>query len=171
MIVLRGIQKTIDGIAELSGVAGWLLVLYCMCFGVTDVFLRYWLNQPSLWIGTTIQAAMVLMACVGGVYAVKHDAFVKLDIFYANRSRRVQAVLDVITASFTFLFLYVLIVEGIEAAQLAYMLNQTTPTAVPIPLGPIKSAIPIAAVLVLVVVLKKFVHDLYVIVTGRPWAP
>ena len=137
MRVLRGIQRSIDGIAEISGVAGWLLVLYCMSFGVTDVFLRYSLNQPSLWIGTTIQAAMVLMACVGGVYAVKHEAFVKLDILYASRSRRVKAVLDVMTASFTFLFLYVLITSGIDAAALSYRLNHKTPTAVPNPLGPI----------------------------------
>ena len=35
---------------------------------------------------------LVLMACVGGAYAYKHDAFVKLDVFYAHASRRRKAI-------------------------------------------------------------------------------
>lgn len=167
MVLLRGMEWVIDGIAELAGRLGWLLILYCMLFGVTDVFLRYSLNQPSQWIGTTMQAAMVLMACVGGAYAFKHDAFVKLDIFYANASKRTQAVLDVLTASFTFLFLYVLITRGMDAAALSYRLNQTTPTAVPIPLGPVKSAIPLGAAVVMVLVIRNFIRDIHVVITGR----
>lgn len=167
MAILRGLGRLIDGLSEFAGMIGWLLILYCMVFGVTDVFLRYWLNQPSLWIGTTIQATMVLMACVGGVYALKHDAFVKLDIFYANASTRSKAILDVLTAGFTFMFLYVLITRGFDAAALSFRLNQMTPTAVPIPLGPIKSAIPIGAIVVLLLVIKKFIRDLHVIFAGH----
>lgn len=163
MALMRGIDRLIGGISELAGMIGWLLILYCMIFGVTDVFLRYALNQPSMWIGTTMQAAMVLMACVGGVYAYQQDAFVKLDIFYANASRRRRAVLDVLTAGFAFVFLYMLITRGYDAAALSYRLNQTTPTAIPIPLGPIKSAIPLTASVVLLLVIRNFVRDLRII--------
>jgi TRAP-type mannitol/chloroaromatic compound transport system permease small subunit len=166
MKLLRGIDWLIDGIAELMGRVGWLLLLYCMIFGVSDVFLRYALNMPSQWIGTTMQAAMVLIACMGGAYALKYDAFVKLDLFYARASRRQKAVLDVLTAGFSFLFLYVLIWKGIDAATLSYRLNQVTPTAVPIPLGPIKSAIPLGATVVMVMVIRQFVRDIHTIITG-----
>ena len=74
-------EKVIDFIAEAMGRVGWVLLLYLMIFGVSDVFLRYVLNAPSLWISTTLQIAMVLMACVGGVYALNDDNFVKLDLF------------------------------------------------------------------------------------------
>ena len=80
------IEKAIDLIAELMGRIGWLLILYLMIFGVTDVFLRYVLNSPSLWISSTLQVAMVLLACVGGIYSLNDNAFVKLDLFYANFS-------------------------------------------------------------------------------------
>lgn len=165
MIVLRGIERTIDAVAEVAGWFGWLLVLYCMVLGVTDVFLRYAMNQPSLWIGTTLQAAMVLMACVGGAYAIKYDAFVKLDVFYANASKRKQAILDILTSVFSFMFLYVLITRGIDAAQLSLRLGQVTPTAVPIPLYPIKAAIPLGAALVLIMLIRKLVHDVIIVVT------
>lgn len=54
MRLLSGLGRILDGIAEAMGGAGMLLILYCMSFGVSDVFMRYVLNAPSLWIGTTI---------------------------------------------------------------------------------------------------------------------
>ena len=154
------IQKIIDIVCEVMGKIGWLLVLYCMIFGVSDVFFRYILNSPSLWIATTLQVAMVLMACMGGAYALNHDAFVKLDLFYARFSKKKKAVCDILTVPFSFLFLGVLVWKGWEAAMLSLKLKQVTPTSVPIPLYPIKILIPIAGFIVLLVVLKKLVNDI-----------
>ncbi len=159
MKLWQKIEKLIDVVIDTLGVFGWILVLYCMLSGVSDVFLRYLLNMPSLWIGTTIQAAMVLMACVGGGYALNRDAFVKLDLFYVNFSRKKKAVCDIITMVYTFMFLSVLIVKGYDAAKLSIMLKQVTPTGVPIPIYPIKTFIPFAGIFTLFVVIKKFVRD------------
>lgn len=154
------IEKTIDFIAEMMGRFGWLLIIYLMIFGVTDVFLRYVMNSPSLWISTTLQVAMVLLACVGGVYALNDNAFVKLDLFYANFSPKKKAVCDLITVVFTLLFLGVLVWKGYEAAKLSVMLNQHTPTSVPIPIYPLKAFFPITGLIMLLVVLKKVVKDI-----------
>jgi len=157
---MRALDWITHAISEIMGRVGWFLILYCMVFGVTDVFMRYALNAPSQWIGTTLQAAMVLLACAGGVYALQHDSFVKLDLFYANASTRKQALLDVLTAPFAILFLVVLIWKGYEAASLSLMLNQHTPTSIPIPIYPIKFAIPVAGGLVLLVYVKHLIRNL-----------
>lgn len=161
------IEKVIDLISELFGRIGWLLLLYCMVFGVTDVFLRYVLDSPSLWIATTLQVAMVLMACVGGVYALNDEAFVKLDLFYANFSDRKKAICDIITVVFTFMFLVVLVWKGSQAAMMSIKLKQVTPTSIPIPIYPIKVFIPIAGVVMLLVVLKKLVNDIITVISGK----
>lgn len=163
MRVWKGLGKSIDFLAESMGVIGGLLVLYCMLFGVADVFLRYALNSASLWISPTIQAAMVLIAGVGGVYALKHDSFVRLDVIYAALSRRTRVVCDLITSVFTFLFLGALIWKGWDAAMLSVRLDQHTPTAIPIPIYPIKIFIPLTAAIVLLVVLKQLVQGVAVI--------
>lgn len=168
MKLLSGFGRVIDLIAELAGRVGWVLVLYCMIFGVSDVFLRYALNAPSQWIGTTIQAAMVLIACVGGPYALRHGAFVKLDMFYARAKTRTRALLDVVTAPFALLFLSVLIWKGWGAAMISMKIKQVTPTAIAIPIYPVKIAIPIAAALVLLIVLKQLLRDLRTVFTGGP---
>lgn len=162
-MLMRGLEWITHAISEVMGRFGWFLVLYCMVFGVSDVFLRYALNAPSQWIGTTLQAAMVLLACAGGVYALQHDSFVKLDLFYANASTRSKAILDVLTAPFAVLFLGALIWKGYEAASLSLMLNQHTPTSIPIPIYPIKFAIPVSGALVLLIVIKHFIRDLKII--------
>lgn len=158
------VEKSIDVIAEFCGRIGWILILYCMCFGVADVFLRYVLNSPSLWIATTIQFAMVMIACVGGVYALNSDAFVKLDLFYANFSAKKKAFCDIVTVSYTLMFLSVLIWKGYDAAVLSVKFKQVTPTSVPIPIYPLKILIPISAVIMLLVVVRKLVNDVRTIV-------
>ncbi len=154
------IEKTIDFIAEMMGRIGWLLIIYLMVFGVTDVFLRYVLNAPSLWISTTLQVAMVLLACVGGIYALNDNAFVKLDLFYANFSPKAKAVCDIITVVFALLFLGVLIWKGYQAAMMSIKLNQHTPTSVPIPIYPLKIFFPITGVIMMLIVIKKLVNDI-----------
>ena len=165
--MLHWYARGVDAMSEFLGWIGWILILYCMSFGVTDVFMRYVLNAPSMWIGTSIQAAMVLIACVGGAYALKHGAFVKLDLFYAGASTRTKAILDILTVPFTFLFLWALIKWGIDSALLSIKLKQVTPTGVPIPIYPIKSAIPLAGIAVLLVVIKQLAIDIRTIVTGQ----
>ncbi len=167
MNVWNAVERGIDFIAEAMGRVGWVLILYCTFFGVTDVFLRYVLNSPSLWISTTLQYAMVLLACVGGIYSLNDNAFVKLDLFYANFSAKKKAACDIITVVFTFLFLVVLVWKGYEAAKLSIMLNQVTPTSIPIPIYPLKVFFPITGAIMLLVVIKKLVHDIKILVSDE----
>ena len=51
-------------------------------------------HMVGLWI-----FRVVLLACVGGVYALRYDSFVKLDLFYANASTRKKAILDLMNGS------------------------------------------------------------------------
>ncbi|MEQ6887752.1 TRAP transporter small permease [Halomonas sp. CS7] len=165
-MISKAFDKIINVIAETMGLIGSLLILYCMIFGVTDVFLRYVLNSASQWIGATIQAAMVLIACMGGAYALKHGSFIKLDLFYEKFSARKKAICDIITSSLTFAFLGVLIWKGTDAALMSIKFNQTTPTAIPIPIYPVKTVIPLAACVVLLIVIQQFVQDVKTVIKG-----
>ncbi|SFD90125.1 TRAP-type mannitol/chloroaromatic compound transport system, small permease component [Lentibacillus persicus] len=167
MKVWGNVERTIDSISEWLGRIGWLIILYALFFGVFDVIMRYFFNEPSLWISTTIQYGMVLLACVSGAYSLNTDSFVKVDLFYEKFSTRKKAICDIITFAFAFLYLYVLITKGIETASASFATRETTPTAVPIPLYHLKAAIPIGAFCVLLVVIKKFVRDIQTVIGDR----
>ncbi|WP_028308986.1 TRAP transporter small permease subunit [Desulfitibacter alkalitolerans] len=164
MKVWSKVEQTIDFISEVLGKFSWLLILYCMIFGLTDVILRYAFNQPSLWISVTVQYAMVLLACSAGAYALNNDAFVKLDLFYARFSPKTKAICDIITFFIAFLYLYVLVTKGIQAAKISFFLKQVTPTAIPIPLYHLKAFIPVGAFCVLLVAIKKLVIDIQTVI-------
>ena len=166
MGVWTKIERLIDSLAELLGRIGWLIVIYSLVFGLTDVILRYFLNRPSLWISVTVQYAMVLLACVSGAYALKNDAFVKLDLFYVRFPPRIKAICDILTFSFTLLYLSVLIWKGMEAAAHSIAIRQVTPTAIPIPLYHLKSFIPVGAFFTLLVAIKKLVQDFQILIKG-----
>ncbi len=153
-------SRLLDRVTNWMGWIGVILILYCMTFSLTDVFLRYVMNSPSLWIGTTLQAALVLLACMAGAYAYVHGDFIKLDLFYANFSTRTKAFCDVITAVFTFMFLIVLIWKGWQSAMISIKLQQVTPTAIRIPIYPIKTIIPLSAIVMLLLVIRQFFRDL-----------
>lgn len=160
------VERGIDFIVEVMGRIGWFLILFCMIFGFTDVILRYFFNAPTLWIGPALQVAMVLMACMGGAYALNHDAFVKLDLFYARFSPRKKAICDILTAVITGFYIYVLITKGIDAAMLSLKLKQVTPTVIPMPLYLIRPFIPFAGFIVMLVVIKKLVRDIRTVIYG-----
>jgi TRAP-type mannitol/chloroaromatic compound transport system permease small subunit len=152
-------ELTVDFISEWLGRIGWLIILYALVFGLYDVIARYFFNHPSLWISITIQYAMVLLACVSGAYALNSGTFIKVDLFYEKFSPRTKAICDIITFAFAFLYLYVLITKGIEAALASFARKEMTPTAIRIPLYHLKMVIPFGAFFVLLVAIKKLVQD------------
>lgn len=164
MIFWGKIGQIIDNYCELLGKLCWILVIYSMSFGLYDVIMRYAFNSPSLWIGTTIQYAMVLLACLSGAYALNNDAFVKLDVFYSSFTPRTKAICDIATYTLTFIYLYILITKGILAAKSSFFTRQVTPTAVPIPLYHLKAMIPFGAFSVLLVATKKLINDILTLI-------
>lgn len=160
MNIFKLYSSLLDFVTEWMGRIGMLIILYLMCFALTDVFLRYVLNSPSLWIGVTLQVALVLLACMSGAYAYRSGDFIKLDLFYAKFSTRKKAFFDILTALFTFMFLGVLIWKGYQAALISIKLNQMTPTAIRIPIYPIKTIIPLSACVVLLLVARQFLRDI-----------
>lgn len=163
MKVWSKIGQAIESTNEWAGRAVWIVIIYLMCLGVFDVVMRYLFNKPSLWIWLTLQFAMVILACLGGGYALQKGAFVKLDIFYGRLSTRTKAILDTITFSFTLLYCSVLIWKGIEAAHSAFSIHQMTSTAIRLPLYHLKALIPLGGLLVLLVAIKKFVLDVRIV--------
>jgi len=162
----KNLERSIIYINELGGKIGCLLVLFLMCFGLYDVIMRYLFDRPSLWIWETLQFGMVILACVAGGYAFLHDSFVKLDIFYARISPRVRAILDIVTFFFTLLYCAVLIWKGIDLVSMSWSIREMTPSAVQLPVYPLKLLVPLAGLLFLLVAVQKLFHDIKTVIQG-----
>jgi TRAP-type mannitol/chloroaromatic compound transport system permease small subunit len=91
MSVLRAWVHYIDIFTEHSGrLLAWLALAMAVVTAAV-VFLRYGLNTGSI---ATQEAVTYMHGCLfmlGGAYALKHGAHVRVDIFYRNFSPRARA--------------------------------------------------------------------------------
>jgi TRAP-type mannitol/chloroaromatic compound transport system permease small subunit len=96
---------------------------------------------------------------LGGGYALLHRRHVTVDVVYARFSARTRAKLDVVTLVFFVLYLGTLIWAGFVWGWDSIKIGETTGSPWNPPIWPVKLAIPIAAVLVLLQGIANVVRD------------
>lgn len=150
--------QVVDSANEWIGRVGWALVVFMMSLGLYDVIMRYLFNRPSQWIYLTLQMAMVVLIALAGGYAF--PSFVKVDVLYSHFSRRGKAIADICTFAFIGLSCVILIWKGIGTAQYSIGVQEVTPTSVRMPVYYIKPLIPLGALLVFSVAVRKLISDI-----------
>jgi TRAP-type mannitol/chloroaromatic compound transport system permease small subunit len=93
---LRRLALQLDRLAEMTGrLLSWLsLALVAVTFLV--VVLRYGLNIGSIALQESITYLHALLFMLCAAYTLKHDAHVRVDIFYQSATPRVRAWIDLL---------------------------------------------------------------------------
>ncbi len=159
--------RVIDHISNWSGKIGSFLILFMIAIVVYEVVLRYVFDSPTLWAHETAQFIFGAMTILGGAYALFHGAHVKMDVLYSRFSPRTKAILDLITAFLFFIFCAVLLWTGGEEAWESIALLERSNSQWRPPIYPIKVVVPVAAFLILLQGLAKFIRDLITTATGK----
>jgi len=145
----------------------WVVILI-MAATVYEVIRRYVFNSPTQWVfefNYLIHGPYFLLL---GAYTLAVRGHVNVDIVYARFSVRGRAVIDLLTAPFLFFFLAMMFWFGGKFALNAVAYRETLSSAWAPPIYPIKLVIPLAAGLVILQGLAKFIRDLHLALTGRP---
>lgn len=145
------IIRLIDAINE---VVGRVIVLLALVFGgiiIFDVVMRYGFRAPTRWafdLTTLIYGFYFIM--LGG-YALKHRAHVSVDLvidLLSHNARRVVEVLGYLI--FFFPFATVFAWRAYHFAERSFLQRETTWGAIQMPVYPVKMAMAVAAVLLLI---------------------
>ncbi|MFO1069813.1 MAG: TRAP transporter small permease subunit [Geminicoccaceae bacterium] len=91
------LRRWVDGVDRLSDRIGrgmaWLsLATVALVF--LSVVLRYLFNWGQIWLQETYTALHAAAFMLGAAYALRHDAHVRIDIFYRTASPRYRALVD-----------------------------------------------------------------------------
>lgn len=139
-----------------------VLVLFALL--LTDVVMRYVAGSPIHW---SFQASKLLFgvyAILGGGYLLARRDHVNVDLFYANFSRRKQALVDILTSFLFFLLLIVLIRESWSLASDSVARWEVDYLAIwKAPLWPSKCLIVVAAVLLFLQGVVKLIADVMIV--------
>jgi TRAP-type mannitol/chloroaromatic compound transport system permease small subunit len=162
----------IDAFTELTGrVLAWLTLAMVVITGAV-VLLRYAFNTGSIALqeSVTYLHATVFMLCAA--YTLKHDAHVRVDIFYQRCSLRTRAWIDLLGTLLLLLPVCIFILAGsLDYVSAAWSVREGSREAGGLNgIYLLKTLIPAMAVLMLAQGLAQVIHNLLVI-TGRPEEP
>ena len=148
--VIDGINETVGRIVSIVAIVFAAIIIY-------DVFMRYFLGEPTRWAFDLTKQLYGLYFIMLGGYALRHQSHVKVDLLTERLApgirRWVEAAGYVI---FFFPFAWVFARRSFDFAMTSYNQGELTYGAVQLPVYPLKMAMFVAAVLLLIQGVSEF---------------
>jgi TRAP-type mannitol/chloroaromatic compound transport system permease small subunit len=165
---MKQFLAVIDGISEWSGRLISFLIIFMMAILLYEVAMRFVFNAPTNWAHELTLHLFGFLSVLAGAYVLKHDQHVKIDIIYNFFPPRGKAIIDSITYLVFFMFVGVLLWHGTAIALWSIKLGQTvSPSPWGSPLWPTKTALPVAALFLLLQGIAQFIRVLTFAITGK----
>jgi TRAP-type mannitol/chloroaromatic compound transport system permease small subunit len=169
---LQQLARLLDGFAEYTGrLLSWLtLAMVLVTFAVVVLRYAFSIGSIALQESVTYLHATVFMLCAA--YTLKHDAHVRVDIFYQRWSPRTRAWVDLLGTLLLLVPVCVFIlVASLDYVSVSWSIREGSREAGGLNgVYLLKSAIPLMAALLLLQGCAQFIHALLAI-TGHTEAP
>lgn len=159
--------KIIDFISKWSGIIFSFLAAVVVGVIIYEVIARHVFGAPTIWaheLMTLLSGALFIM---GGAYTLWVRGHVNVDVLYQRLSTRGRAITDLLTFPFFLFFCSVLLWTSAEWAWGSWLLRATTATAWAPPIYPLKFAIALGTLLIILQGVAKFIRDIYIVATGK----
>ncbi len=115
---------------------------------------------PSLWTLESAQFAMVAYYIFGGPYSIQLGSNVRMDLLYGGWSPKTKAWVDCFTVLFLIFYLVVLLQGGVESTSYSLQYNERSPTAWRPYLWPIKIAMCVGILLMILQCVSELIKDI-----------
>ncbi|MFZ5784299.1 MAG: TRAP transporter small permease subunit [Pseudomonadota bacterium] len=142
----------------IARIVAWLIAPMFLLL-MADVIMRYVVGSAAIWTAEFAQLIFGVYAVICGGYLLVERAHVNVDIIYGRFSRRNKAIVDLATSFLFFLFLGVLIWQATDMAWESAVGLETSNSIWNPYIWPVKVAIPIAGVLLLLQGLVRIASD------------
>lgn len=164
---LREVAAAIDALGERTGRAlSWLMPAMVVVIAV-EVVARYVFAAPTIWAYDSALILYAWLGLVGGAFAMKRGAHIRVDLFTANLSPRGQALLELLGAPFVAFFL-VLVVWQVGMASLdALASGSRRPTEWAPPLILFLATAPLGGALLLLQLVSQMIKAVDVLLNGK----
>ena len=143
------------------------LVLVMMAIVVYEVVSRFVFNKPTIWVHETSTWLWGGMFILGGGYCLLRERMVNVDIVLIRLPPRAKAAVGILSFLALLVSCGVLIWLGSKQAAWSIAVREHSQTVFGPPRYPLKTAIPLAAFLLLLQGVVKFTNDLYMVLRGK----
>ena len=140
-------------------VAAWLIMPIFVLL-MADVIMRYVVGSAAIWTAEFAQLIFGAYAVIAGGYLLAERAHVNVDIIYGRFDRGRKAAIDLATSFLFFLFLGVLIWQGVDMAWDSAAKFERSSSIWNPHVWPVKIVIPVAGILLLLQGLVRIASDI-----------
>lgn len=153
----------IDRISGWTGhfVAYWSVIAVFVYF--YEVIARYVFNSPTNWAHESMFLMFGMFYLIAGAFALREDAHVRVDVLYQYLPRRGQAILDLVTSVFFFIFCGAMLWTGWTFASNSIDVWEVSFTEWAIQYWVVKLAIPVGAALILLQGLAEVLRNVAIL--------
>src|SRR5688572_8701368 len=158
--MLKRFCNGIDRINEWMGWAWGLTVIAVTIAVIYEVIARTTFGKPTLWSNEFTIYLSAMTYLIAGGYALRHRRHVRIDVIYEKLSPKARTGLDLATFIFFVGYAGTLVWVGTEMAWGSFQMRETTATPWDPPIWPVKAAIPLAGLLLLLQGIANLLRDL-----------
>lgn len=153
-------NRAISWINGLAGefVAYWSVIAVFVYY--YEVIARYVFNSPTNWAHESMFLMFGMQYLIAGGFVLREGAHVRVDVIYNKFSNRAKAVVDIFTSIFFFIFVITLLVTGWTFFHDSYQVNEVSISEWGIQYWPIKLALSVGALLLLIQGIAQLVNDI-----------
>jgi TRAP-type mannitol/chloroaromatic compound transport system permease small subunit len=142
-----------------GGVLGASVILVTAMV-IYEIVLRSAFNLPTIWTNESVIYLSAMTYLLGGGYTLLRQGHVRIDVLYGSLSARTKTWLDVVTFVFFLMYAGTLIVVGGSMAWDSFLQSETTGSPWNPPIWPVKAAIMVAGVLILLQGIANLLREL-----------
>lgn len=161
---LKKLVECIDALTDKTGRLFSFLFIPLMIISFTEFILRYFFNSPTIWAWDINIQLFGMLILFGGAYAHYHKMHVHVDLFVLLFSRRVQAILALISSTLLFFTLIILLILTTQEAWDSFGFRERVSSVWAPPIYPLKMMIPLAIVLFILQGVAQVIRNVLVIV-------
>lgn len=154
------ISSHINGIAG-EFVAYWSVIAVFVYY--YEVIARYVFNSPTNWAHESMFLMFGMQYLIAGGFVLREGGHVRVDVLYNKMSKRWKAISDVLTSIFFFIFMFALLVTGWTFFKDSYSVSEVSFTEWAIQYWPIKLALPLGAVLLIIQGISQLIKDVAIV--------
>lgn len=140
-----------------------LFIIFTLCY---EVFFRYLLNLPTIWVLEINQYMLCAYVALTGGYVMRYKSHINVEILYEKWSPRTKAWVSVITSVCFFTVIITLLWKSGVMALEAWETSEESYSMLAFPLFPAKVTVPIGALLMLLQGIANLIRDIRTLTQG-----
>ncbi len=155
MKLWRKAANTFDTIIKSLASVAAVIIALVMSIVLYEIFMRYFLNRPTVWVQEYAELSLVFIAFLGAAWLLKEERHTKMDVVLRQFTPRTQTMINIITSILSAITFLVIVWYGVEATRVSFIAGEKSLSILEIPVFPILLVVPVGSFLLSIQFLRR----------------